>query len=250
VFPVFIGQGEFAWNGGVHPFRSAPFYMHLAGLWDLLTMRSLNVLALQHLTVLSSGLVGALGFYAAASALLPARCWLAAVFSALYVVAPAWLGVLYCSDAYMTFMALAVLPAVLYGNARSLLAEDGRGYDWLSLGLGLVWLCHPPIAMLSTLATVLLQGGSLLFGRAPAVRWRSGMIGALVFVGLVAYYFVGMGELPMAPGVGRQDVLQIVGLLAAVAGLSNGLLLSRGRWWLLAVPFGAGLAWGTAVIRY
>ena len=243
VFPVFIGQGEFAWNGGVHPFRSAPFYMYLAGLWDLLTIRSLNVFALQHLTVLSSGLVGALGFYAAASALLPARRWLAAVFAALYVVAPAWLGVLYCTDAYMTFMALAVLPAVLYGNARSLLAEDGRGYDWLSLGLGLVWLCHPPIAMLSTLATVLLQGGSLLFGRAPAVRWRSGMIGAFVFVGLVAYYFVGMGELPMAPGVGRQDVLQIVGLLAAVAGLSNGLLLSRSPWWLLAVPFGAGLAW-------
>jgi len=243
VFPVFVGQGEFAWNGGVHPFRSAPFYMHLAGLWDLLTIRSLNALALQHLTVLSSGLVGALGFYAAGCALLPTRRWLAAVFAALYVIAPAWLGVLYCSDAYMTFMALGVLPAVLYGNARSLLSEDGRGYDWLTLGLGLVWMCHPPMAMLSTLATVVLQGGSFLFGRAPAVRWRSALVAALVFFGLVAYYFVGMSELPTAPGVSRHDLFQIVGLMAAVAGLSNGLLLSRSRWWLLAVPVGAGLAW-------
>ncbi|MEI8088730.1 MAG: hypothetical protein WCG63_03960 [Opitutaceae bacterium] len=242
VFPVFIGQGEFAWNGGVHLFRSAPFYMSLAGLCDQLTMRSLNALALQHLTVLSTGLLGALGFYAAASALLPARRWLAAIFAALYVTTPAWLGVLYCSDAYMTYMALAVLPALLYGNAKSLLSEDGSGYDWLSLGLGLVWMCHPPMAMIATLATVLLQGGSLIFGRVPVIRWRNGLIGVLVFFGLVAYYFIGMGELPNAPGFGRQDILQIAGFLVALTGLSNALVLARSRWWFLAVLVGAGLA--------
>lgn len=242
VFPVFIGQGEFAWNGAVHPFRSAPVYMHVAGLWDFLTWRTLNVLALQHLTVLTAGLVGALGFYAAATALLPTRRWVAAGFAVLYAVAPAWLGVLYCADAYMTFMALGVMPAVLYGNARALISEDGGGYDWLAVGLAAVWMSHPPTAMLATLATILLQGGSFLFGRATRQQLRGAIKGALLFGGLAGYYFVSMRELPKAPGAGREDALQVVGLFLAIAGLANGILMGRSRWWLVAVPAGAWLA--------
>lgn len=242
VFPVFIGQGEFAWNGAVHPFRSAPVYMHVAGFWDFLTLRALNAPALQHLTVISAGLGGALGFYAAAAALLPTRRWVAAAFSVLYAVAPAWLGVLYCADAYMTFMALGALPAVLYGNARSLISEDQRGYGWLAAGLAALWMSHPPTAMLATLATILLQSGSFLFGRAPRERWRGAIGGALLFGGLAGYYFASMSELPKAPGAGREDAFQIGGLLLAIAGLANGFLMGRSRWWLAAVPAGAWLA--------
>ena len=242
VFPVFIGQGEYAWNGAVHLFRSAPVYLNLAGFWDLLTARGLNVHALQHLTVLTAGLVGALGFYAAAAALLPTRRWIAAGFAALYVLAPAWLGVLYCSDAYMTFLALAALPAVLYGNARSLIDEDARGYRWLAVGLALVWMCHPPTALLSTLASVLLQGGSLLMGRAPGAQWRGAIVGGVLFLGLGAYYFVGMSELPKGVGPGLPDALQLAGLMLALTGLANGLLLGRSRGWLILVPIGAAVA--------
>ena len=231
VFPVFIGQGEFAWNGGVHPFRSAPVYMHLAGLWDLLTGRTLNAPALQHLTALTAGLGGALGFYAAAAALLPMRRWIAAGWAVLYAVAPVWLGVLYCADAYMTFIAMAVLPAVLYGNARSLLGPDGRGYGWLAAGLGAVWMCHPPSAMMAMLLTVLLQGGSLLLGPVSSARWRAASAGAGLFGGMSLYYFAGMGELPRAPGMERADGLQVAGLLVALAGLGNGLLMGRSRAW-------------------
>lgn len=243
VFPVFIGQGEYAWNGGVHPFRTAPVYMNLAGILDLLTWRALGVVAVQNLTLTTAGLAGAWGFYAAATALLPQRRWVAAGWAVLYAVAPAWLGVLYLSDAHMTFVAMAVLPAVLYGNARSLLDENGRGYGWLAAGLALVWMTHPPTALLSTLVTVLLQGGSFLFGRAPVKRWRRAAGGALLFAGMAAFYFVGMGELPKAPGVGLQDGLQIAGLLLALAGIGNGFLLGRSRWWLALVLAGAGVAW-------
>jgi hypothetical protein len=186
--------------------------------------------------------LGALGFYAAAVALLPARRWIAAGFAALYVLAPVWLGVLYCVDAYMTFIALAALPAVLYGNARSLIAEDGRGYRWLAAGLVLVWMCHPPTALLTTLATVLLQGGSLLLGRAPRTQWRGAITGGLWFAGLGAHYFVGMSELPTGAGPGAADALQLGGLMLALAGLGNGLLLGRTRAWLTLVPIGAVVA--------
>ncbi len=242
IFPVFIGQGEYAWNGGVHPFRSAPVYMHIAAVWDFLTVRALNAPALQHLVALTAGLAGALGFYAGAAALLPERRWVAAGFAMLYAVAPIYLGVLYCADAYMTFVAMAALPGVMYGNARSLLAEDGRGYGWLAAGLALVWMSHPPTALLSTLMTVLLQGGSLLFGRAPAARWRGAAGGAFLFAGMAAAFFAGMRELPRSPGPGAEDALQLSGLMLALAGLGNGVLRERSRWWLLAVPAGAWLA--------
>ena len=236
VFPVFIGQGEYAWNGAVHLFRSAPVYMHVAGAWDFLTWRALNAPALQHLAILTAGLVGALSFYAAAAALLPTRRWMAAGFAVLYSSASAWLGVLYWDEAIMTFMGMAAMPAVLYGNARSLLAENGRGYRWLAVGLALVWMCHPPIALLATLLTLMLQGASLMWGRAPATRWRGGVLGALWFAGLSAYYFVSMSEVPRAAGSARADILQLVGLLLVLAGLGNALLPQRSRgWWLLAL---------------
>lgn len=243
VFPVFVGQGEFAWNGGVHPFRSAPIYMHIAGAWDWLTFRALTPLALQHLGVITSSLVGGAGFYAAAAALLPRRRWMAAGLAVLYVTAPAWLGVLYCSDAYMTFTAMAVLPAVLYGNARTLLHEDGRGYGWLAAGLALTWMSHPPIAMISSLVTVLLQGGSFLLGKNDVQRWRSAIGGGLLFGGLAAYYFYSMSELPKAPGASYADALQMGGLLLTLAGLGNGLVYRRGWKWWLCIPVGIWLAW-------
>jgi hypothetical protein len=152
------------------------------------------------------------------------------------------LGVLYCVDAYMTFMALGAMPAVLYGNARSLVSEDGRGYGWLAVGLALVWMSHPPTAMLATLATILFQGGSFLFGRAPWERWRGAIKGALLFGGLAGYYFVSMSELPKAPGAGREDAFQIAGLFLVIAGLAHGFLLGRSRWCLMTVPAGAWLA--------
>jgi hypothetical protein len=124
-----------------------------------------------------------------------------------------------------------------------LLSEDGRGYGWLAVGLALVWMCHPPTALVSTLASVLLQGGTFMLGRAPKARWRGALVGAGLAAGLAAYYFVGMSELPKASGEGRQDVLQILGLLLALAGWGNGLLLGRSRWWLVLLPIGGWFAW-------
>jgi hypothetical protein len=242
VFPVFIGQGEFAWNGAVHLFRSAPVYMHVAGAWDFLTWRALNAPALQHLAISTAGLVGALGFYAAATALLPARRWMAAGFAVLYATASAWLGVLYWAEAIMTFMGMAAMPAVLYGNARSLLAEDGRGYRWLAVGLALVWMCHPPIALLATLLTVLLQGGSMMWGRATASRWRGALIGALWFAGLSVYYFVSMSEVPRTSGSARADLLQMGGLILALAGLGNAVVRQRSWWWWVLALVGTAVA--------
>ncbi len=244
VFPVFVGQGELAWNGGVHPFRSAPVFMHVAGLWDVLTFRALETCALQHLAAITAALAGGLGMYAAGVALAPRYRWEAAAVALLYLGAPASLEALYHADAYMTWMAIAVLPLAFYGNARVLLAADGRGYVSLAAGLALAWMCHPPIAMLATMATLLLQGGGLLCGEVTPARLRAAALGALLFAGLGAYYFYGMSELPSREPISlRDDVFQIGGIALWLAGLAGAVLRRRGMWWLLLLAPGGWLLW-------
>jgi len=242
-FPVFIGQGRLIWNGGVHPFRSAPLYLDIAAAGDFLTLRSLGVLALQHFEAILVAVAGALGFYAAGVALAPRRRWEVLALALLYVGAPAWLGVLYRADAYMTFTALAVLPLALYGNARLLLSEGGRGGGILAAGLALAWMTHPPTALLATLATLLLQGGGWLLGDRTLAFGRSALFGALLFAGFGAYYFAGMSELPRPPGSGLPALGQFGGFALVLAGLGNAVLMRRGWAWLVLLLPGGALLW-------
>jgi hypothetical protein len=75
VFPVLVGQGEFAYNGAVHPFRSAPLLFQVSGILDLLTVRVLTPVALQHLSLVGFALLGAGGMYGLLVALASGRRW-------------------------------------------------------------------------------------------------------------------------------------------------------------------------------
>jgi hypothetical protein len=54
IFPVFVGQTEFAFNGSVNPLRFAPYFQHFTGVLDLLTGHSLKFVALQNLALVLS----------------------------------------------------------------------------------------------------------------------------------------------------------------------------------------------------
>ena len=118
VFPVFVGQTDYAFNGAVYPLRVAPFYQHLAGLLDLLTGRQLGFFALQHLCVLVLGYAGIFSSYFALNSLAPGQRWSAAGLSILYVSCPGLLGTIYTQDLYMTWMTIPFVPWVVYGLAR------------------------------------------------------------------------------------------------------------------------------------
>ncbi len=245
VFPVLIGQGEFAWNGGVHPFRSAPVYLWLGGLWDLLTFRSLHVMALQHLTAITSALAGGLGLYATVGALAPGRRWLAMGTAIIYTASPGFLGPLYFADQYMTFMTLGALPLLLLGNARMFEREGNGGWPWLAVGLAAVWFCHPPVAILSSLATILIQGGRLLLSDSPGRDARRALLAAGLFVLLAGHYFVAMSEVPspLQPLI-LLMVAQLAGLALGIIGLARGMVWGE-RWGWLALAAGAVLLWRT-----
>jgi hypothetical protein len=242
---VTVGQGPFAWNGSVHLFRSAPVYMAVARVWDFLTFRQLNAFALQHLTVISSAVAGALGFYAAAVRIIPNRRWMAAAIAILYLSTPSWLSTVLRAEAYMSYMAFAALPIVLYGNARTVLKDDGRGYITLAAGLALVWMCHPPIAFISTTATLVIQSG-LIMSRG-IVSWKNLAAGACTFAVLGAYYFTSMSELPPLGHARPQssEMLQIVGFALFFVGIGRCALVPRPYGWGVCAAAGLLAEWKT-----
>lgn len=240
--PVWLGQGEFVWNGAVHPFRSAPVYMHAAGVWDWLTLQSLSATALHHLAAVTATIAGGWGMYGAGVTFAPRSRWTAAWVAVCYVLSPGILTPLYMADAYMTHVASAVFVWVFYANAKVLI--DGRGWVLLAAALSLAWMSHPPTALQVTILSLFLQTGGLVFGRRGAGQWRRAAVGGVLFLVFSAYYFVGMSELPREMGnkLGK-EMPQLVGLLVGWASAARVLIMRRDwRWGILTLAM-AGLLW-------
>ena len=209
VFPVLVGQGPFAFNGAVHPFRFAPYYQNLAGLLDWTTARTLGTFALQHATVIVSAVVAAGAAYACLLALAPARRWAACLVAAAYLLGPAFWGLISMSDAYMSFMALPWLPLLLAGSLRVMERRDALGHVLVAAVLAILWTAHPPVALWATITALAMLGLAWLGSGAP---WRGALAlaGTLaLFLGLSAGYLEGVMELlphdsapPSSPGYG------------------------------------------------
>lgn len=231
-FPIPMGQGAFAWNGGVHPFRSAPVFPLIAALWDVLSRGRLGPFSLQHLTVLTSAVLGTVGFYIGAAKIIPARRWAAAGFAFLYLAAPSWLAIVTDTEDYMSYMAFAAMPLVLYGNARSVMEDGGRGYVPLGVGVAVVWMCHPPIAFITSVATLFIQAGASISRGFAA--WRGMVMCVVVFAVLGAYYFVSMSELTLTQEGGgqlRREMVTMIALALFFIGLGRCLLSPRNPAW-------------------
>ncbi len=206
IFPVLIGQSSFAFNGGFQPLRNAPLFEHLAWLFDLLSLGTLNVFALQNLTVLASMLGAVIGCYAALRISLAKGPWLALGLAVLYGLCPGVLAPLYGGDMYITFMTLPFIPWLVLGLEQSA-ASPYRLWPWVAQGasLGGMWLAHPPVAAWATLVAA--AAGIWTFTRHPKGRVAGGMLLAVaVLVALAGYLFVSVGSLGL-PVPSRAEAL-------------------------------------------
>jgi hypothetical protein len=195
IFPVFVGQTEWAWNGAIYPLRVAPLYQHAGGLIDLLTGRQLDVFALQHAVVLASGVLGLLSAYIALRTVDPASPWRAAVLAALYLSCPGVLGTIYTQDLYMTWMVLPFLPLAWLGTVRTFERDDIPAQLLLAAGLAGAWLAHAPVALWLTLVLGSAQGFRLLTRHRTRAAGGRAMLGAAVFAVLGGYPFVSLAFL-------------------------------------------------------
>jgi hypothetical protein len=226
VFPVFVGQSEYAFNGAVHPVRSAPIHLWLGAFWDLATCRALSIPAVQHLTAITAAFVAGWGMYVSLRSLVGTSPWSAALCAMVYILSPAILCPLYTSDMYMTFTAIAVFPFLAAANARAAREPSGSHFSVLAATLALLWMCHPPSALLGTLATLVVQTVAWSTSeRTVGSIVPSAAVGAISFAGLGAYYFATMSELPPRPGAPLSPDVLAVGAIAAswIAGVRGGL---------------------------
>jgi hypothetical protein len=190
VFPVFVGQSVYAFNGRVHPLRTAPYYNYAAGLLDLLTAHRLNYWGVQNGLLALSLMAGLFSAYVCLRRLGTAGPWTAAGLAAAYGLSPGLLACAYGQDLYMTVTTAPFLPIALLGAIRGFAARTLRNYSVMAIGLAALWLSHPPVA-----AWISLGCGGLV-----AVSWctrrptgrAAGALAAAAGLGLVlsVYGFV------------------------------------------------------------
>jgi hypothetical protein len=188
VFPVFVGQSEFALNGSIHTLRTAPYFVHLGALLDALTLRTLPPFALVNLAVIASASLAVLGTYAAMRLYAPTRAAAAMVLSALYILSPAILAPIYAGGMIATFMTAPMIPWWVLGLAMA--AEEPDAWrPWIIQGVALaaLWWAHPPIALWATALTV---GAWVLILARGRGRWSSleRMTAAALLCALLAGY--------------------------------------------------------------
>ncbi len=243
VFPVFVGQSEYMYNGAIHPYRTAPYY-HLVGIGiDLLTGRTLAPLAVQHLVVILTAMLAAITSYVCLVLLSPGRRWMAWALALLYVSGPAVAVYIYASEMYMTFTTFAWLPLLLYGNVRLIRQDDRAGWMCVAAALGLIWCCHAPVSIWASIFTVGIQALRLLTRDYEFASWRRAMVGGLLLSGLLAYYFHSISEMPPGPRTDtRLFLIHSLGLVLGLVALIR-LLASGCAGWLAMGAASMGILW-------
>lgn len=205
VFPVFVGQSVFQFNGAIYPLRIAPAFHHLGALVDLLTGRTLGVFAVQNLMLVLCGVGALASAYACLAVLAPAQRWLTCALAILFISCPGVLSVVYNTDLFMSWTTAPFLPLVWFAVVRSF--RGGGLGTMLCLGgsLGILWWGHSPIALWTTL----LAGASQLVR--VAVRWpgrteiAQAAGGAGLFAAVAAYPLVSVLFFPTEPGLTATD---------------------------------------------
>ena len=272
VFPVFVGQSDYSFNGSIYPLRAAPYYQYLAGALDFITSHKLSFFALEHLTAIVSFLAGAFASYCALIWIAPDRRWSACPLALLYVMCPGVAGLFYAQDLYMSGMALPWVPLAFAAVVRSFDDAGLRPQAILAASLAALWWAHSPIALWATAIAALGQGVRLVVqgpSRQPLARAAAA---CAVFGALAAYPIVSVfllrtpGETIVPYTMDREALLQVVrdsfpssiqpiDLRAPILtflqlgyGLWLVLIASALAWLLLARRWAVGLLLGPAVL--
>jgi hypothetical protein len=188
VFPIWVGQSVYQFNGSVLPVRVAPAFQYLGVILDVLTFRSLGVFAIQNTLIVLLGVGAMAACYLGLCELLPRRRWLAAGLALLFFSCPGVLGLPYNGDLYMSWTAVPLVPMVWFATVRSF-ADRGSlvTVGFLGATLGLSWWGHSPIAIWSTVLAAGAQVARIAWQWRGGVAWKPLLLGALAFGAIAAY---------------------------------------------------------------
>lgn len=278
VFPVFVGQSEHLFNGGVLPVRFAPLFQHYGLLLDLLTLRTLPPPAVQNGVVIASFIGAACSARIMLRRLLPDRPWTTTGLCLLFLSCPGVLAIVHHDDLLMTWTTLPWLPLVFGGCALSLRPGEPKALPLAATALGLLWWGHAPVALWTTLAVAAIQAARLAALPLRPWPWRELFASGAMFAGIALYPMISVLAVPVQTGAESLDYTAtdpgailhfiqeafpgiLIPLLAQARSISDhqlgwslllflclsvGVLIQRrekmpGRWLLLLVPAGLQL---------
>lgn len=233
VFPVYVGQSELRFNGGLYPQAQAPLLTLLGPALDLLSARALEATVLLNAIVLLVALGGALSMWLVLRHLEPERPWTGAALAFAYVACPGVLGVLVRLDMLTTFLALPLLPWVWHALLQAWEGHETRAGVTLGLTLAWLWAAHPPVALWATACAVCVG----LIGLGVMRRGlRAALVAAVVFAAAFAWPLVTVLELTggraanvgLGTTIGRLSPETVARTLASVRGDFPGALLPVG----------------------
>jgi hypothetical protein len=189
VFPVYVGQSDFSFNGSIYPIRIAPYHQYFAGAIDLATRHTLGFFALQHLTMILSVLGGAFSAYGSLAWIAPARRWTALTLALLYVMCPGVVGLFYAQDLYMSGMTLPWVPLALAALVKSFDEDRWFPFGVLGASLAALWWAHSPIALWTTSVAFIAQAVRIVTGWPSRPRPAAIAVAVGVFCVLSVYPF-------------------------------------------------------------
>ncbi len=212
IFPVFVSQTAVAPYGSVFPFRMASYHLYFGALLDRLSLGTLNVYALEHLSLVLSAFAGAYAMYAALTALAPERRWESVALTLLYLWCPGWLEGLYGKDMYFTYMTLPWLPLAMLLTVRTFRQGDLKTFAQLGGTLAMVWLAHPPVGFWASAVVGTTQVARLVIQRPSGRDVARFGAAALTFAVLAAGLFVSLYD-ARVPGESMDPSSVIMGSL-------------------------------------
>ena len=202
VFPIWVGQSLYQFNGSVSPVRIAPAFDYLAIALDIVTLRSLGPVPLLCLLIVIVGIATLTSAYLCLSSLAGGRRMLGLFLAGIFFSSPGVLGLACNADLIMSWTALPLIPIIFYATVRSFEPQfERRSLLMLSFSLGLCWWCHPPIALWGTLFAFIGQLARIVFSTRFGTDWKA-ITSAIVIYAMIALYPVGSVLLfPTQPGM-------------------------------------------------
>jgi hypothetical protein len=205
VFPVLVGQTEFAFNGRIHPLRTAPWYCCAACILDFATFHSLNFWQLQDAILTLSIVATLFSTYASLRLLVGTSRTVGLLGAVIFGLSPGVLSTVYAMDLFMTVTALPLVPIVAASNIASFSRRSLPIYLVLGAAIGFAWLAHPPIALWLSTSTAVFQ---LVNWTTRKPTWRAvgaGISGLLVCLLLASYSFASTEEMHFIGGLSRAE---------------------------------------------
>lgn len=199
-FPVLVGQSHHAFNGDIHPLRTAPYLQHLGLVIDLITGGTLNAFTVQNLAIVGSFLAAILALYLSLIELSPTRCWLAWLFTLSFATSPAILALVFSGDMIASWMTLPFLPPLFLCLLK--LSKEAPSGGWLAgaaVAAAAVWMAHAPIAIWASAAAAIVGLAWLVGIRGLGQRLLATAGALVIFAVLAGYLFASVGVLQIPP---------------------------------------------------